>query len=200
MSAGSAVRGNRVNNSGMRTLVGTSAVIAPALHSLTDVLEALGGGFSVPQLGLNYVAFVAMPFIVLGLYAMQRPRMGWLGLSGALTYGAAFVYFAGTTAYALARGTPDYATLLRELGGLYIAHGVLMVAGGIIFGAAVIRARVLPPWTGFALIAGVSLNLLVAVLPAPPIVQTVGSAVRNVAFIGMGVALLRPLPPSRRAA
>lgn len=75
-----------------------------------------------------------------------------------------------------------------------------MVAGGIVFGAAVVRARVLPPWTGFALIAGVSLNLLVAVLPAPPIVQMVGSAVRNVAFIGMGVALLRPLPPSGRAA
>jgi hypothetical protein len=184
----------------MRTLVGTSGVIAPALHSLTDVLEALGAGFSVLQLGLNYAAFVAMPFSVLGLYAMQRPRIGWLGLSGALAYGAAFVYFTGSTAYALARGTPDYATLLRELGGLYIAHGVLMVAGGILFGVAVIRARVLPPWTGFALIAGVSLNLLVAVSPAPPILQTLGSAVRNSALIGMGVAVLRPQPPSGCAA
>jgi hypothetical protein len=64
----------------------------------------------------------------------------------------------------------------------------------------VIRARVLPPWTGAVLIAGVSVNLLVALSPMPPIVQTVGSAVRNVALIGMGVALLGSSPDPDEAA
>jgi hypothetical protein len=163
-------------------------------------MEVGGGGFSRAQLGLNYAAFVMMPFVVLGLYAMQRPRIGWLGLLGALAYGMSFAYFAGTAVYALARATPDYATLLGELGRLYVAHGALMILGGILFGTAVIRARVLPPWTGAVLIAGVSLNLLVALSPMPPIVQTVGSAVRNVALIGMGVALLGSSPDPDEAA
>jgi len=189
----------------LRRLVGAGAVLAPALHSLTDLLEVTNGGFSPGQLALNYAAFVTMPFVIVGLYAVQRPRVGWAGLAGALAYGAAFVYFAGTTTYALARGTPDYATLLRELGGLYTAHGALMVAGGLLFGAAVLRAGVLPRWTGAALMGGVAMNAAVAFLPVPPIVQTAGSALRNVALVGAGLALLRsragsPRPAAERGA
>jgi hypothetical protein len=174
-----------------RAVVGFGAIIAPAAHSFTDVMESYGGGFSTLQLGINYAAFVAMPFIVLGLYAVQRPRIGWAGLAGAVSYGAAFVYFAGTATYALARATPDYATLLDELGPVYHAHGLLMIIGGVLFGAATARVGVLPRWTGYVLIAGVMLNLLIGSLPVPPIGQIIGSAIRNVALIGMGVALLR---------
>jgi hypothetical protein len=59
-----------------RTLVGIGAIVAPALHTLTDFMEVYGGGFSTVQLAVNYVAFVAMPFVMLGLFAMQRPKIG----------------------------------------------------------------------------------------------------------------------------
>jgi hypothetical protein len=50
------------------------------------------------------------------------------------------------------------------------------------------------------LVADVSLNLLVALSLMPPIVHTVGSAVRNVALIGMGIALLASSPDPGEAA
>lgn len=172
-----------------RRLVAIGAITAPALHSFTDLLE-LAGAFSPLQLWLNYVAFVSLPFVMLGLHAKQRPRAGILSLAGALCYGASFVYFAGTTTYAIVRQVPDYATLLSELGTTYTVHGGLMVVGGILFGTAVIRARVLPVWAGCALIAGVTVNLVVALGATAPLGHLAGTLIRNVALMGMGVSLL----------
>src|SRR5262245_37188752 len=88
--------------------VGITAIAAPALHSLTDALEWYRGGFSPLQLALNYAAFVPMPWLALGLYAVQSPRPGAMGLVGALLYGAAFAYFGHTTLYALHEQIPTY--------------------------------------------------------------------------------------------
>ncbi len=79
---------------------------------------------------------------------MQHLRGGWLSLVGAVSYGAAFTFFAGTAMYALVRKTSDYATMVGELGSLHMVHGVLMVVGGLLVGVAVVRAGVLPRWTG----------------------------------------------------
>jgi hypothetical protein len=183
-----------------RTLLGGGAVLAPALHTLTDLMEFAGGGFSAVQLGMNYGAFVAMPFVLIGLYAIQKPSMGTDGLVGALAYGVAFVYFAGTTMYAIAYPISDYATLLQELGVIYTAHGVLMVFGGTLFGSAVVRAGIFPRWTGLALILGVAINVLVAAVAVPPILQGIGGGFRNLAFVAMGVVVLRGEPEHRQRA
>ncbi len=178
-----------MTNDQTKMVVAAGAIVAPAIHSATDLLE-IASGFSTVQLTLNYMAFLAIPFAVIGLHAVQRPRAGALSLIGALLYGVSFEYFAGTATYALVRGTPDYATLLRELGGQYTVHGALMVVGGVLFGVAVVRARVLPAWTGITLVVGVFVNLLLALGALPPISQIAGTVVRNVALIGMGASLL----------
>lgn len=68
-------------------------------------------------------------------------------------------------------------------------HGVVMVIAGLAFGVAVIRAEVLPRWTGVCLMAGV---LLVAITSGlPEVAQTAAAAVRDLAFIGMGASLWR---------
>ena len=77
----------------LERVVGLAAVAAPALHLLSDVMEWTSGGFTRPQLLINYGAFVAMPATMLGLYAVQRPGIGLSGLPGAVLYGFAFVYF-----------------------------------------------------------------------------------------------------------
>ena len=56
------------------------------------------------------------------------------------------------------------------------------------FGLAVVRARVLPRWTGVCLMAGVV--LVAAASGLPDIARTVAAAVPDAAFIGMGFALL----------
>ena len=175
----------------LRLIVGLTIIIASTLHILSDLLEVFSGGFSAEQLWINYVAFLPIPFMMVGLYAVQRPRSGWMSLTGALAYGTSFIFFAGTTLYALVAKTADYSTLLEELGSIYTFYGGLMVAGGILFGIAVIEAKVLPRWTGWLLILGVSLNLLFRLLAFPDLSQIVGSIMRNIAFIGMGIAIIR---------
>ncbi len=50
-----------------RLLVGITAVIAPLLHSVTDLMELYQGGFSTGQLWLNYIAFLPMSWLLLGV-------------------------------------------------------------------------------------------------------------------------------------
>jgi hypothetical protein len=73
-----------------------------------------------------------MPFLLIGLYAYQRPRIGWVGLIGSLIYGVAFIYFAHTTLIALEESIPDYEMLWRKLGSVYTFHGGLMVGVSVI--------------------------------------------------------------------
>ena len=174
----------------LRLIVGWTAIVSPLLHILSDLLEVFGGGFSASQLWINYVAFLPIPFLTIGLYAIQRPHSGWMSLIGAIAYGTSFIFFSGTTLYALVAQTADYSKLLEELGSIYTFHGGLMVAGAILFGVAVIVAGILPKWTGWLLILGVSLNLLFRLLAFPDLSQIVGSIVRNIAFMGMGLAIL----------
>jgi hypothetical protein len=72
-------------------LVGVATVMFSALYFLSDLVEFAQGGFSTPQLVFTYVAEAAIPLFVLGLYAMQRPRIGRLGLIGAVGYAYSFI-------------------------------------------------------------------------------------------------------------
>jgi hypothetical protein len=174
---------------GLRAVVGITAIVAPALHSLSDVLE-WQSGFSPAQLWINYVAFVPMPWLLLGLYAVHEPRATTPTLVGALLYGAAFAYFGHTTLYALAEGIPTYEELWSRLGLMYTAHGAVMVAGGLLFGFGAWRAMQLPRGAIGLFCAGLAVNLVLAVLPAPDILQTLGTALRNVGLVAMGFAIL----------
>lgn len=172
-------------------IVAITAIIAPTLHLLSDVLEWTSGGFSRIQLLINYAGFLPIPFLMLGLYAYQRPRTGWVGLIGSVLYGVAFIYFAHTTLIALEESIPDYEMLWRKLGGVYTFHGGLMVAGGLMFGIDSLQAKVL--WRGAIslFIVGIILNLGVALLLLPDILQILGSSVRNMGLIAMGVSIIR---------
>jgi hypothetical protein len=175
--------------------LGLSCLFFSALYLLSDLIEAIQGGFSNSQLLLTLVAEAAIPLLVLGLYAVQRPRIGRLGLVSALAYAYAFVFFTGTVIYALVNETSDYAALSSDLGALMTLHGAIMVFAGIGFGVAVLRAGVLPAWTGIAL--GVGVMLVAATQTAPEGIQLIAAAIRDVSFAGMGLALLRSRPTAR---
>jgi hypothetical protein len=172
-------------------VVAITAIVAPGLHLISDLLEWTGGGFSRFQLLVNYLGFLPMPFLMVGLYAVQRPRIGRIGLLGAVLYGVAFIYFTHTTLSAIEGSIPDYETLWRKLGGVYTFHGGLMVVGGGLFGLAALRAQVL--WRGAIMLflIGIALNLGMALLSLPEMGQIVGSTVRNLGLMGMGVGLIR---------
>jgi hypothetical protein len=169
---------------------GLLTIVSTVVYLVSDVLEAAHGGFTPFQLWLTLVAEVTLPVFVLGLFAAQRPQIGSLGRVGAIGYALAYVYFTYTVGYALAAQTPDFETLNRDLGAPMTIAGGLMVLSGLAFAAAVYRARLLPRWTGFALAVGVV--AVAAALALPAAVQLVAIGLRDVAFLGMGVALIRP--------
>jgi hypothetical protein len=179
---------NRLGNPSRAGLVGLAALTFSALYFLSDLIEAVQGGFSAGQLWLTLVAEAAIPVFVIGLYLVQRPPMGRLGRLAAVAYAYAYVFFTGTVVYALIAGTPDYSALSHDLRPWMTAHGVVMVLAGLCFAVAVTRAGTLPRWTAIALASGVVLVSLTQSLPEGP--QLVAAGIRDVGFAGMGAALL----------
>ena len=66
----------------LHLIIGWIAIISPLLHILSDILEVFGGGYAASQLWINYVAFLPILFLMIGLYAFQRPRSSWMSLTG----------------------------------------------------------------------------------------------------------------------
>ena len=178
------------SRSALASVVGVAAVAAPLLHSASDVLEAWQGGFSTAQLAINYVAFLAMPWLLVGVLAVRVPGAGPAPVAGAVLYGSAFVYFAHTTLVALSQRIATYEVLWRELGSIYTVHGALMIAGGALFAVPLLRGGALPRPALVLFLAGLAVNLVVGLLPVPDLLQVAGSALRNLGLVGMGVAIL----------
>ena len=174
----------------LNLVVGLSALVAPALHTATDVMEWYSRGFTDAQLWLNLLAFLPMPLLLLGIYSVQEPKPGAAGLLGALLYGAAFGYFTYTTLYALVERVPTYDELWARLGHVYTFFGGLMVCGGSLFGWSAFRIGWLPRFSVLLFLSGIIVNLILAILPAPDILQTIGSAMRNFGLMAMGYAIL----------
>jgi hypothetical protein len=99
------------------------------------------------------------------------------------------VFFTGTVVVALVDRTSDWTALVRRFGAWITVHGVVMVLAGVLFGVAVLRAGVLPRWTGAALIVG--MVLMAATTALPDGVRTAAAGVRDLAFAAMGLALLQ---------
>jgi hypothetical protein len=183
--------------------VALAALVFSAVYFVSDAVEALQGGFSVGQLSLTLIAEAAIPFFVLGLALVQRPQLGRLGWFGAAAYAYCYAFFTYTVVYALGNGTTGFDALSHDLRPWMVVHGAVMVVAGLCFGIGVIRAGVLPRWTGAALIAGVVLVSLTQ--SSPEGAQLVAAGARDLAFAGMGAALLRAPRPrhdtgSRRSA
>jgi hypothetical protein len=170
-------------------VVGVVAVASSAAYIASDLWELGIGGFSTPQLVLTYFAEATLPLFVIGLAAVQWPRLPVVGVVGAVLYAYTYVYFTGTVTLSLVDAVPDWAALADRMGPWLTVHGALMVVAGVLLGFGVVRAGVLPRWTGYALAVGVC--LVAAANWMPDIARVVAATVRASAFIGMGVAAAR---------
>jgi hypothetical protein len=109
-------------------------------------MELAAGRLYTGQLIVTYLAEASIPFFVLGLNSVQQPQGGWPSLVGALMYGVAFVGFSATVLYPLVTGTRDADAVFDDFGAIYGANAALPLAGGLLFGASVLRVRVFPGW------------------------------------------------------
>jgi hypothetical protein len=185
-----------MGDSDLATLAGVAAVVFPLLYFASELVEVAQGTFSTGRLALAYIGEAGIVFTVIGLYAVQRPRIGRLGLYGALAYAYSFAFFATTVVYALAAGSKNWTAVTSVFGGWLTLHGAIMVAGGIAFGLAVIKTAALPRWTAVCLMAGVV--FVAAAAGMSTAVRAGAAALPHAAFIGMGVMVLRERWRSRK--
>ena len=185
------MRSTEINSNAVWVVtVGVCAIVAPVLHTASDVLEWYQNGYSVTQLWLKYIAFFPMPWLLLGIGLVYSPRLGALGVVGALLYGMGFVYFEHTVLYALSEAISSYDELKSRLGTLNTVHGTFMIYGGLISAWAAFRARWFPRYPALLLAMGIVINFILWLLAVPDTYQTIGSAVRNLGIACMGWMLL----------
>jgi len=123
---------------------------------------------------------------ITGMYLYQVKRMNVLGLVGYVLFAANYLVIAGTSfvaAYVLpsiADTSPVYVKNVLvaaagrhptgDIGALrtvLLLEGFLYLAGGLLFGIALYRARVLPRWAAALLAAGGAVSAGLSLLPDP---------------------------------
>jgi hypothetical protein len=172
-----------------RALVGGAAILFPVVYLVSDLVEVAQGGFSIFRLSLTYAGEAGFPLFVVGLAMLVRDRIPPWAALGAVAYAYSFVFFTSTVVWAIVARTASWERLNDDFSWWMTVHGAVMVVGGIGFGVGIARTGVLPAWTGWALAVGVV--LVAAASGMGNTERTIAAAVPDVAFIGMGLALLR---------
>ena len=144
---------------------------------------------------------------ITGIYARQAEKTGWLGLSGYLLFS---LFFALTLPFAFAEafilpllatespkfvesilGLASGATGGMNLGALAVLYNlggfVGYIIGGLLFGIATLRARVLPRWAAVLLSFSAVLVLAGALLPHP--LDRIMAVPMGLALIWLGYSL-----------
>ena len=193
---------------------GISATIAGAIfiavqfnHPPMEVASVETGQWVVRSAAKATMAALALTGIT-GMYLRQVRRAGLLGLIGYLVFAVGYLLmfsveiiatfvlpaltgtvprFVNDAVVTAAGGSP--VGDLGHLPTLFGVAGVAYMAGGLLFGIALFRARVLARWASLLLAAGTTATVALAVLPEAfnrPMAVPVG-----VALIGLGVSMWR---------
>jgi hypothetical protein len=145
---------------------------------------------------------------ITGMYVHQVRRMGLLGLIGFVLFAANYLFIVSTSFVAaivlpaIADTSPSYVTNVLVAasghnppgytGSLYTAilfGGVLYLTGGLIFGIALYRARVLPRWAAALLAVGGLASAGLTQLPDPWF--RLLAVPNGIAMIALGYSLWR---------
>ena len=158
-----------------------------AIHPL-DVFSSV----TTAQWAITHYLSIVMDMLAMlgiaGLYARQVEKSGWLGLAGYLlfsgfwAFSVALHFIEAFISPVVANVAPKFVEGLLgmvtntpnefNLGALPTIYGLLIgavgyVLGGLLFGIATFRARVLPRWAGGLLAIGTLLPVLSSMVPHP---------------------------------
>jgi hypothetical protein len=143
---------------------------------------------------------------IMGIYARQAHKAGWLGLAGFLIFSlswwlqTAFVFAETFILPLLVSTAPQYVDGMLGLGAgrasevglgalplLYGLVGIFYMLGGLLLGIATFRAAILPRWAGALLAATALLTPLAALLPHH--IQRLAAVPMGLAIAWLGYAL-----------
>ena len=201
-----------VTTSGLTKAAGAAAAVAGALfigiqvkHPHLDATSIQTTEVVVRDTLKVLMAGLALAGIT-GMYLSQVRRNGVLGLVGYLVLSAGYLLILGTAFSAafivpeIAGANPAYAndlidvtngrTSSADIGAMVAVNriqGIAYLAGGLIFGIALFRARVLARWATLLLAAGGVVTVVLAVLPDA--FYRLLAFPNGIAMIGLGVSL-----------
>ena len=201
-----------VTTSGLTKAAGAAAAVAGALfigiqvkHPHLDATSIQTTEVVVRDTLKVLMAGLALAGIT-GMYLSQVRRNGVLGLVGYLVLSAGYLLILGTAFSAafivpeIAGANPAYAndlidvtngrTSSADIGAMVAVNriqGLAYLAGGLIFGIALFRARVLARWATLLLAAGGVVTVVLAVLPDA--FYRLLAFPNGIAMIGLGVSL-----------
>lgn len=185
---------------------GSIFILIQPLHPHEDVASITTSAWVLVHI-LSWTMAVLGLAGITGLYVSQASRSGILGLLGYVVFSLFFITQASVNfaeAFILpltAAGSPqlteDVASLFvsgyvlqTDVGPLAIVGSlgaVLYLGGGILFAVGVLRAHVLPSWTGILLIAAALASLSAAVLPHQ--LARYAAVPMGIALVALGVTL-----------
>ena len=203
-----------VTSSGLTKAAGAAAAVAGTIFIAVQIEHPASDAFTTETAdwvarGCAKLAMAALALAgITGMYVRQIRQSGVLGLVGYLLFAAGYLAMFGveviavTVLPALTDTNPGFVNdvIAAGMGGtpdgdigavqtLLNANGVGYMLGGLLFGIAVVRARVLARWAAALLAVGTVATAALAVLPESfdrPFAVPVG-----VALIGLGVSLWR---------
>lgn len=219
-----------ITNTKLLRAAGIAALVAGALfllpqfiHPVDHIAQVTTSGWAVAHLVNTMMAVLALVGVT-GLYLRQVRETGALGFIGFALFGTGFLMIA-IVSFAeavilpqIVDAAPGYvsdvlATLVGDpvhgdVGGLTLVNQVAAVAyllGGLVFGIALYRARIVARWAALLLSLGALASLLAAVLP-DSIFRT-ATFPTAIALMGLGYSLWRgphvassePVPSVRRS-
>lgn len=171
-----------------------------------DVVSSIGTGLWTTITYLKTAMCLLMLVGLMGIYARQMHKTGWLALSGVVVFGLAWALIYGDvfaetfilpplttvapTYVDSFLGIPAGRTSPVNLGvfpTVFALAGGLYMLGGLLFGLATFRARVLPRWASGLLAITAFLTPAAAVLPHQ--FQRLAAIPMGVALAGLGYAL-----------
>lgn len=191
---------------------GLSAMVAGICYVLVGLFHPLDVPSSVTTTRWIVVHILAnaMSFFGLlglaGLYARQAEKSGWLGLAGYLLFSLWLVVILGFTFVevfilpVLATTAPTFVEgwlgmfhgtasqiNLGALPMVWTLSGPVYILGGLLFGIATFRARILPRWAGILLAIGTTFGPIAILFP--PEYQAKVAVPVGLALVWLGYAL-----------
>ena len=202
----------RITNSKLSGGAAVCAVISGLLYVAIQFIHPEETVAAVSTDSWVVVALLTVAMAVLGLvgvtgiYLRQTEETGILGLLGYLALGLFFllpIAFSFAEALILPHIVGEAPGFVENFNGLFngegtdgslgalqsisVVAGVLYLAGGVLFGIAVFRARILASWAAILLIVGAAIAPLTALVPHE--VGRFAAIPVGVALIGLGLAL-----------
>ncbi len=172
------------------TITAVLTVAVFSLYILTDIIEIAAGQLSSWQVQMTHIAFLLIPFAIMGLYARDHKKGGIAYLIGSFFIAVAFIYYSGTDTAALVSGITDYPELVQKLGFSYSFFSLLYITGAIMVSVIMLLKKIHHPIPAILILFGSIISFIIGAMQLSDSFQIASNMFRNFGFAIIGLFIL----------